>query len=205
MDEEIPVTPFAIAVVPVGRLDAAEIEAAAARAGKVLHEPIELREALPVPHSSQDAERGQHRAAALLSRLREEVIKLRPGKLAGTSDDAAKPPPRPGGFIFVTDVDLFTAKTDGVFAALIAAKKSAVVSVRRLREAFYRRKADPNRQRARLVKEILRMAARLQGVSECADPTCVLAPSKSIPDLDAKEEKFCRACEQRLFEGRIRI
>jgi len=199
------VSSFAITVVPVGRLDVSEVEAAAARAVKVLHEPVELREALPVPHSSQDPERGQHRVASILNRLRDEVIKLRPGKLVGSSDESAKPPPRPGGFIFVTDVDLFTANTDGVFAALISAKKCAVVSVRRLREAFYRRKADPNRQRTRLVKEILRMIGRMQGMVECSDPQCVLAPSKSIPDLDAKEEKFCRACEQRLFEGRIRI
>jgi archaemetzincin len=85
------------------------------------------------------------------------------------------------------------------------ARTGAVVSLRRLREAFHRRRADPTRQRARLVKEILRMAVRLRGLPECVDPACVVAPSRTLPDIDAKEERLCRACEQRLFEGRVRI
>lgn len=196
---------FAIAVVPVGRLDAAEIEAAATRAAKPLREPLELRGALSVPQASEDAARGQHRAAMLLDLLSGEVLKLRPGRLVGGADAAAKPPPRPSGFVFVTDVDLFTARTDAVFAAMNVQKGCAVVSLRRLREAFYHRPADPIRQRSRLVKEVLRMAGRLRGASECPDPQCALSPSRSIPHVDAKGEKYCRACEQRLFEGRIRI
>jgi archaemetzincin len=134
--------------------------------------------------------------------LRDEVAKLRPGRMVG-GDEGAPRPPRPAGFVFVTDVDLFTANSDGVFSALLPAKGCAVVSVRRLREAFYRRKADPARQRSRLMKEAMRMSARLRGVGTCNDPRCALAESRTIPDLDLKEEKFCRVCEQRLFEGRV--
>ena len=196
---------FHLAVVPVGRVSREEVEAALGRAAKVLHQPVELRESLPVPRDSEDPERGQHRVATLLKRLGTEVLKLKPGALVGASDSEAKAPFQPDGFLFVTDVDLFTAKTEGVVAALISAKHCAVISVRRLREAFYRRKADPNRQRARLMKETLRMAGRLAGVSECANPECVLAPSRTIPDIDAKEERYCRDCETALFEGRMRI
>ena len=202
---EGPVSNLSITVVPVGRLDAEEVEAAAVRVSKVLREPVELRGALPVPHASEDSERRQHRAAMLMGRLIEEVRKLRPGKVVGSTDPEAKAPPRPIAVVFVTDVDMFTKNTDGVFAALISAKKCAVVSVRRLREAFYRRKADPTRQRARLVKEILRVTGRVYGMTECVDPQCVLASSKRIADVDAKQERYCRACEQALFEGRIRI
>jgi len=194
-----------VAVVPVGRLGVEEIEAAMARAAKVLHQPLELREPLPVPRESEDTERGQHRAAVLMNRLGAEVLKLKPGRVVGASDPEAKPPFQPDGFLFVTDVDLFTANSDGVVAALITSKHLAVVSVRRLREAYYRRKADPVRQRARLTKEVLRMAGRLGGLSECADPSCVLASSRTIPDIDAKEERYCRACEQKLFEGRMHL
>ena len=105
----------------------------------------------------------------------------------------------------VTPSQLFPVWTDGVFAALISDKKVAVVSVKRLREAFYRRKADPGRQRARLIKEILRMAARLSGLRECSNAECALAASKSVSDLDQKSETYCRACAQLLFEGKIRV
>jgi len=194
-----------VAVVPVGRVGVEEIETAMARAAKVIHRPLELRETLPVPHGTEDPDRGQHRAAMFMDRLGQEVLKLKPGKLVGSDDPDAKAPYQPDAYIFVTDVDLYTAKTEGVLSALITAKKRAVISVRRQREAFYRRKTNPNRQRSRLVKEILRMSARLAGVSECADPACALAPSRGTPDIDTKDERYCHECEQRLFEGKMHI
>jgi predicted Zn-dependent protease len=190
--------------VPVGRVDAQELETALARAGKTLHRAFELREGLGVPHDTEDHERRQHRAAALIERLVAEARKLAPGRLVG-GDTEAKAPPQPGGLIFVTDVDLYTARSEGVVAALVPARRSAVISLRRLREAFHGRRTDPQRQRERLIKELLRMAGRLAGAPECNNPACALAPSKSLPDIDAKEERYCRACEQRLFEGTLRI
>jgi predicted Zn-dependent protease len=199
------VSGFHVAVVPVGKIDTEELEAVMTRAAKALRVPLELRDGLGVPRGIEDIERGQFRAAALMGRLAIEVAKLSPGKLVGGEDPEAKVPLRPNGYVFLTDVDLFTANSDGVFAALISGKKVAIVSIRRLREAHYRRKADPIRQRTRVVKELARMAARLQGAAECKSADCVLAPSKSIPDLDAKTEMFCRNCSQLLFEGKIQV
>ena len=59
---------FHIAVVPVGRVDVDELEAAISRATKVLHQGIELREALPVPQGAEDPVRAQHRAATLMTK-----------------------------------------------------------------------------------------------------------------------------------------
>jgi len=199
------VSEYHLAVVPVGRIDGEELQAAVVRAAKVLRQSVELREPLPVPRGAEDPERGQHRAAEILKRLSAEVLKLKQGRVIGAEDPEAKPPYKVDGFVFVTDVDLYTAKTDGVFGALISKLSCAVISVRRQREAFYRRRADPIRQRTRLVKELLRMAGRLRGLAECQDAECVLAPSKNVRDMDTKEERFCRACEVRLFEGRVQI
>ncbi len=196
---------FHLAVVPIGRLRMDELEVALSRAAKVLRQPVELREPLPVPRGTEDPERGQHRAASMMNYLGQEVLKLKPGKLVGASDPDAKTPFAPNGYLFLTDVDLYTANSEGVFGALISAKHWAVVSVRRLREAFYRRKADPIRQRARLSKEILRMTGRMAGLSECQDPKCALASSRHLLDIDAKEERYCRTCEQKFFEGRMQI
>lgn len=194
---------FHIAVIPVGRMDVAEVEAAMVRVSKLLRRPLELRATLPVPQGSEDRERGQFRAAKLMNGLRALVPQHGPGRMVGVEDRQA--PLKPDAHLFVTDVDLFTAKSDGVYAALIPSKRLAVVSVRRLREAFYRRPADPVKQRTRLVKEMLRMAVRLLGMSECGDPKCVFSPSKVMADIDIKEERICRACTQSLFEGTMRI
>ncbi|HKQ62247.1 MAG TPA: hypothetical protein VJS92_13230 [Candidatus Polarisedimenticolaceae bacterium] len=197
-----------LVVVPVGRLDPTELAGALARATKVLRRPVELRTALAVPPGVEDADRGQFRAAVLMERLAAGVGRLGAGQLVGAEEGAAAAPTpgrRPDAVLFVTDVDLYTANTAGAIAALQSAKGLAVISVRRLREAFYRRPADPGRQRARLVKEILRMAGRLQGAAECTDPHCVMAATHVVADLDIKEERYCRACAQRLFEGRVQL
>lgn len=193
-------------VIPTRKVEGPELEAVIGRAVKVLRAPLELRDPLPVPQGIEDVERRQFRASNLMTRLRAGVPQLGPGKLIGPDETTqAKPQLQPAGYIFITDVDLYTEKSDGVFAALLPAKKLAVISVRRLREAFYRRKADHGKQRARLSKEILRMVARLQGLKQCEDPACALASSRMLADLDMKEERFCRSCSQRLFTGTLRI
>jgi len=199
------VTDKHVAIIPVGKIKGDELEHALVRVAKTLRQPIELKGSVPVPKGAEDPERGQHRAADLLTRLRASVLQLPAGKLLGGAEADEKPPSKPGAMVFVTDVDLYTAKTDGVFGALVTAKLVAITSVRRLREAFYRRPADLGKQRSRLVRELLRMIGRLRGLPACTDPQCVVAPTRSVADLDTKSEHYCRACAQRLFEGKIQI
>ena len=195
-----------ISVVPVGKVSAEELEAALARAARALRRPLELRAALPLPQGVEDRERRQFRAAALITRLSAALPQLGPGKLVGAEGGGATTrPARPAAAIFVTDADLFTANSDGAFAALLPSQHLGIVSLRRIREAFYRRSADPGKQRARLTKEIVRIAARLAGAPECSDMRCVLAPTNVLADLDLKQEQPCRACSQRLFQGTMRI
>ncbi|NIM02208.1 MAG: hypothetical protein GTN89_14910 [Acidobacteria bacterium] len=197
---------FHIAIITVGKVDDEELRLTTVRVARLLRAPLEIRGRLPVPQAAHDTERGQFRAAELMKSARSMAPQLGSGALVGADgvlDD--KPPLKTDGYIFVSDVDLFTANTDGVFAALISKAGLAVTSVRRLRESFYRRSADLNKQRSRLVKEMARMGARLRGAKECSQPACVLAASKHLADLDLKEEKFCRDCSLHLFEGTVRI
>ena len=197
---------FHVAVIPVGKIDSAEIEATLVRVAKGARSPVELRGSLPVPQGIKESERGQFRASKMMERLRSMVAQLGAGKSIGADGDKGeKPPLKADAFIFVTDVDLYTANSDAVFSALMSSRGLAVVSLKRLREAFYRRSADPVKQRARLVKEMLRMFGRLRGAPECPRPQCALSASKMFADLDLKEERYCRDCSQRLFEGKIRI
>ncbi len=107
--------------------------------------------------------------------------------------------------IFVTDVDLFTPNAEGVFGEVDARNKCGVLSVRRLREAHYRRKADPVKQRARIVKLMLQTVGRLKGLADCRDSRCVMAPTGALADIDLKDERFCGVCSRRLTTGVIRI
>jgi predicted Zn-dependent protease len=194
-----------VAVVPVGKVPAEEVEAALVRAGRVLRRTIELKAALPLPQGVEERERGQFRAGVLMARLRSTFSQLGPGRMVGEGATQDKPAVRPDAIVFVTDADLFTANSDSVFAAILASQRLGIASLRRMREAFYRRPADPGKQRARLAKELIRMIARLSGAPECSTIDCVLAPTNMLADLDLKQEKLCRACSQRMFQGTVRL
>ena len=179
-----------IAIVPVGRIDPVEVEAASARISKILNTAVDLRPATTVPRAGDDPARGQHLAGPFLAELRGQLVR------AGVAADVA---------LFVTDVDLYKPGTDGVFGDIDAAAHVAVVSVRRLREAFYRRKADPVKARSRLVKLALYALGRARGLPECGDAHCALSTTTALADIDMKPEKYCAPCWRRMTTGAYRI
>lgn len=186
-----------LSLIPVGKLDREELEIVAGRVAKALHTPVELRKPLPVPRGTEDTGRGQHRADAFLAALRRAAVSAAPDKVVGPVGDGAPTRAQALATVAVTDVDLFTASTEGVFGRLDPAGRFGVVSVRRLKEAFWRRKADPKKQKARLQKELLRAAAVLRGLPACGDPACALSPTEALSDIDRKAERLCRNCAQR--------
>jgi predicted Zn-dependent protease len=197
-----------VSVVPVGKMDAAEVESALVRVAKALGGPIELREPIALPKATEDVARGQHDARALLVQLRSKLPTLRAVKTVGGAVPAAGAPltlAQPDAAVFVTDVDLFAPGTEAVLADAAAPLKTALVSVRRLRESFYRRRADPQLQRFRLAKEILRGIGRARGLSECNDPSCAMSPTQTMHDVDRKAERLCAACLRRLTTGVVRV
>jgi predicted Zn-dependent protease len=179
-----------VAIVPVGKIDPADVEAAAARISKVLNTTVDLRPPAPVPRAGDDPARGQHVAGPFLAGLRGPLV---------------RPAVAPVVTLFVTDVDLYKPGTDGVFGDIDATARAAVLSVRRLREPFYKRKADPVKARARLVKLALYAIGRACGLPECGEPGCALSTTSALADIDMKSEKYCAACWRRLTTGAHRI
>jgi len=131
---------------------------------------------------------------------------LKVAKLVGaTAAGSPVPTPKPDATVFVTDLDLFTPTTEGVFGELDRAHGAALLSVRRLREAFYRRKADPAKQRSRLVKQILRAIGLLRGRGDCRDPGCAMSTAQVVADIDRKKERYCAPCWKHISTGSFRI
>jgi archaemetzincin len=206
-----------LSIVPVGKIDPAEVEAVAARLAKILNQPVLLRQAAPVPKAGDDPARGQHLAGPFLGELRAQLNRLpvvrsvgAPATAAPGSPPPGSPPPVPAPAavdtaIFITDVDLYKPQTDGVFGDVDAVSRIAVLSVRRLREAFYKRKADPARQRGRLIKLALYALGRARGLPDCRDAGCALSATTALADIDMKPEKFCAACWRRLTTGAYRL
>ena len=195
-----------VVVVPVGRVPLDEIEGTLGRVVKVINRPIELREAVPIPRGAEDASRRQYRSAAFLAEVRRALPRLAVAKLVGaTMTGSPVATPKPDATVFLSDVDLFTPSTEGVFGELDRAHGAALLSVRRLREAFYRRKADPGKQRSRLVKQILRAIGLIRGRGDCRDPGCAMSTAQVVADIDRKKERYCAPCWKHISTGSFRI
>ena len=195
-----------VVVIPVGRAPMDEIEGALGRVAKVINRPVEMRETAPAPMGTEDTSRNQHRAREFLRKMRSTLPRLKVAKLVGAAVTGSPvPTPDPDAAIFITDVDLFTPGKDSVFGELDSAHKAALLSVRRLREAFYRRKSDPAKQRSRLVKQILRTSGLLRGLPNCQDPSCAMSAAQVVTDIDRKQERYCAPCWKRLSTGSFRI
>ena len=200
-----------VAIVPVGRMDPSEVEAAAARIAKVLNQSVTLRQPATVPKAGDDPARGQHVAGPFLGELRGQLVRLPVAKVVGPQA-VPDPPGQPAAgataaqvTLFVTDVDLYKPQTDGVLGDIDATAHVAVLSVRRLREAFYKRKADPAKARGRLVKLALYALGRARGLPECNERACAMLATASLADIDMKPEKYCASCWRRLTTGAYRI
>ena len=192
-----------ISIVPVGKMDPVEVEAVGVRIAKILNKTVTLRQTTPVPKAGDDPARGQHLAGPFLAELRGQLPRLAVAKTLGVV--AVPDPDVAHATLFVTDVDLYKPNTDGAFGDIDAAAHVAVISVRRLREAFYKRKVDPVKARARLVKLSLYVLGRARGLPECSDRTCALFTTASLPDIDMKPEKYCASCWRRMTTGAYRI
>ncbi len=203
-----------VAIAAVGKMDPVEVEAVATRLAKVLNRPVTLRAPAAVPKAGDDHARGQHLAGPFLGDLRGQLVRLATLKQVGTAppgEPAAAPaapgakPSAPDAALFITDVDLYKPQTDGVFGDVDAVAHVSVLSVKRLREAFYKRKADPARQRSRLVKLALYALGRSLGLPDCRDAGCALSPTANLADVDMKPERYCAACWRRMTTGAFRI
>lgn len=192
-----------LAIAPVGKFDPVEVEAVATRIAKILNVAVSLRVPAPVPKAGDDPARGQHLAGPFLAELRAQLPRLKVAKVVGPA--SAAPAPLSSTALFITDVDLYKPQTDGVFGDVDAVTHVAVLSVRRLREAFYNRKADPTRQRARIVKLALYALGRARGLPDCRDAGCALTATTALADIDMKPEKFCAPCWRRMTTGAYRI
>jgi len=193
-----------LVVAPAGRIDPAEVEAALHLVARALKSPVEFREMLPLPRGVEDVTRGQHKASALLSALRLPGGRAKKVAEVGEDDSGVEGKGKTC-LVLVTDVDMYTTDTEFVFSLVAAAGGGGLVSVKRLREAFYRRKSDPDKQKARLAKEILRCAGQLAGLPDCADPRCGNATTRNLNDIDTKKIRLCAPCWRRLSTGTMSI
>ncbi len=94
--------------------------------------------------------------------------------------------------------DLFIPVMTFVFGEAEMNGRAAIFSIHRLREEFYGMPSDPRLLEERAVRELWHEAGHLQGLAHCRDWSCVMSPSHSVEGVDAKTERYCAECAQRI-------
>jgi archaemetzincin len=99
----------------------------------------------------------------------------------------------PDRVLAVTNYDLYANNLNFIFGLADEGKKSAVISLFRLRTG-----ADEETFRRRAVKEAIHELGHTWGLSHCQNPRCVMHFSNSLEDTDRKETEWCESCDRKL-------
>jgi archaemetzincin len=54
----------------------------------------------------------------------------------------------------------------------------------------------------RVTKEAVHELGHLAGLGHCTSPGCVMGPSRTVAEVDAKDSHFCEVCHAAFFRGR---
>jgi len=99
------------------------------------------------------------------------------------------------------DVDIFSRFLNFVFGVADMPKNksfgSALISVTRLRENFYRRSENLAQFELRVLKEAIHELGHTFGLEHCEN-LCVMRYSNSLEDTDKKPPNYCEACLKKL-------
>ncbi|BBB32025.1 archaemetzincin [Thermotomaculum hydrothermale] len=98
----------------------------------------------------------------------------------------------------IVPYDLFIPILTFVFGEAHMNGNYCIVSLFRLKEAFYGKECDEKLLKERLLKEIVHELGHTFGLTHCIDNKCVMFSSYSIEDTDKKSIFFCDSCFEKL-------
>ncbi len=99
----------------------------------------------------------------------------------------------------ITGADLYVPGLNFVFG--LAKRRTAVISLHRLRQPFYHLPEDREVFSHRVLVEAVHELGHTYGLSHCSDPACVMYFSQTIADTDRKGPTFCAACHPEIQDG----
>lgn len=150
---------------------------------QVFHVPARAWLGRDRPVDSFDARRQQHSSTRILKWL----IESRPSHAVKV--------------VGITDMDLFIPILTFVFGEAQLGGEAAVVSTARL-SADTGFRPDPALLTSRTLKECIHELGHTFGLLHCSVPTCVMARSVNLAQVDAKQPDLCHDCQIRFQEIR---
>jgi archaemetzincin len=137
-----------------------------------------IKEPLSVPQSAFDKKRNQYNSTLILNEVRVYAAKN----------------PSFHRVLAVVDVDIFTSGLNYVFGEAYTLGNAALISLWRLKPAFYKDKPDMALYVLRVLKEATHELGHTLGVKHCMRSLCVMHFSNSIFETDKKQSLLCDEC-----------
>jgi archaemetzincin len=168
-----------ILLVPIGEVDHKVVETLKYDLSKVLKKKVSISKEIPRPDDAFNRKRGQYLSTA--------ILKVLMGKKAyGVYEK----------ILGIIDHDLYVPKLNFVFGE--ASRRTAIISLTRLRNEFYSLPKDQGLFRRRTLTEAVHELGHTYGLKHCGNPHCVMFFSNSLIDTDAKGPDFCPRCKSKL-------
>lgn len=162
-----------IIILPLGEIERDVLDKIASGLHDTFGADAVISRPLPVPAATYHPGRHQYHSAA--------ILRLLARCTAGGRDRV----------LGVIDRDLYVPELNFVFGEADRDTGAAVISLHRLRQEYYGRRADHRRFLERVVKEAVHELGHTVGFGHCPDPRCIMHLSNSLADTDRKGPEFC--------------
>lgn len=170
---------MAIVLVAVGEIDGNVMNRLKNDLNKVFNKRVLIGKGMPDPDYAYHKKRNQYLSTAILSNIMEQKEYPPYKKILG-----------------IVDRDLYVPQLNFVFGE--ASRKAAVISITRLRQAFYHLPEDQSLFHQRVLTEAVHELGHTFGLGHCENSRCVMFFSNSLMDTDRKGSEFCQKCKGKL-------
>ena len=137
-----------------------------------------IEKSMPVPQGAFDKKRNQYNSTLILNEIRDYAAKNLNFHC----------------ILAIVDVDIFTSGLNYVFGEAYMPGNAALISLWRLKPAFYKDKPNIALYVLRTLKEAIHELGHTLGVKHCLRSLCVMHFSNSIFDTDKKQSLLCDEC-----------